>query len=758
MAAAQSRNENISLNDVLNTPALKTELAAIVALLSDYMRRQLLAYFEPVRVGSTPKEDDVPGLIDPSDAVNASTPRNNSRDPVESSQIQGLRNAAVTYFDKWQIDVLRRLGEVLQVRPDAVRKARANAKAQAEAAAKVRRDKAYYDWAEGLDQSVEDHADDTSEGMLPEGFDARILHFPQDRRIIILNSVLLLVLSLEQYTAHSRVLMAHLTTVLRLPQSTLTQNESKIAEGLLATAAASMSADASTTRQAAVDASARRWKVGLATVAGAALIGITGGIAAPILAASLGGIMGTLGLGAVASLLGPLATNVLLVGGLFGAYGGRMTGQIMEKYAQEIRDFKFLPVSTQLAQQVEGQRAASDEDAGIEQLQLSDVRNAHKLRVVIGISGSALDAEDFVRPWDVFSTSRIEAFGLRWEMDALLQLGKKMLEVLTSYAWDFAKYKLASLLLAGLWPFGLLRAARSLDSPFAIAKIRSDKAGKVLADALVQRVQGARPVTLVGYGLGSRVIHSCLLELGRRNAFGLVESAVFMGAPVSSESSYWRRIRAMVSGRVVNVFSADDFLLGFLYRAHSVEAGIAGVNNIRGVHGVENYDFTDMVKGHDNYRFLTGKILQRIGFADLDNDAIQQQEVVLREREEQRRKDRKAVSAAAQGPADESLAKEDANGQITLLNGEQVSLGRELQPEMSETGSQLVDTSPSQAMRPDLDDDDEPHTIQMVENDEPLTVLDPLSEPDYGLDRENVRFGGDQRGFDVRWDRSDSLI
>ena len=214
--------------------------------------------------------------------------------------------------------------------------------------------------------------------------------------------------------------MLNLTKIFQLPESGLIDTESKVAQGLLSSAAAKLSADESKKRQASEDASARRWKVGLATVAGAALIGVTGGLAAPFLAAGVGGIMGGLGLGAVASLLGPLATNMVLVGGLFGAYGGRMTGRIAEKYAQEIKDFKFIPGSSDGVEIMGDDISTFNDDSGIEQLQDSETLSTHKLRVVIGVSGSVTEAEDFVNPWRVFSASRIEAFALRWEMDALL--------------------------------------------------------------------------------------------------------------------------------------------------------------------------------------------------------------------------------------------------------------------------------------------------------------------------------------------------
>ena len=105
-----------------------------------------------------------------------------------------------------------------------------------------------------------------------------------------------------------------------------------------------MDAEESAKKQASNDATARRWKVGLAAVGGAVLIGVTGGLAAPLLAAGIGTVMGGLGLGVVSTYLGALAGSSVLVGSLFGAYGAKMTGRIMEQYAREVQDFEFIPV------------------------------------------------------------------------------------------------------------------------------------------------------------------------------------------------------------------------------------------------------------------------------------------------------------------------------------------------------------------------------------------------------------------------------
>ena len=75
-----------------------------------------------------------------------------------------------------------------------------------------------------------------------------------------------------------------------------------------------------------------------------------------------------------------------------------------------------------------------------------------------------------------------------------------------------------------LWPLSLMTVAEVIDNPFTVGLARSDKAGKLLADALINKVQGERPVTLCGFSLGARVIYTCLKTLAERKAFGLIEN------------------------------------------------------------------------------------------------------------------------------------------------------------------------------------------------------------------------------------------
>lgn len=309
------------------------------------------------------------------------------------------------------------------------------------------------------------------------------------------------------------------------------------------------------------------------------------------------------GLGGLASVLGVFFMNGALIGTLFGAYGAKMSGEMIDQYAKEVSDFKFIPVASEW-----GEHATKE-----------DVDEAsRRLRITVGINGWLNTKDDVVKPWRVIGKES-EVFALRYEMNALLDLGNSMESMVSSYAWSYVKLEilkrtvLATLTYA-LWPLAILRMATSIDNPFAVARNRSEKAGEVLADAFINKAQGERPVTLIGYSLGARVIQSCLKSLAERRAFGLIENVVFIGAPVPSNSNNWRVMRSVVSGRIINVYSENDYILAFLYRATSVQFGVAGLQAIGDVDGIGNLDLSKEVSGHLRYPDLIGKILKKAGF------------------------------------------------------------------------------------------------------------------------------------------------
>ena len=565
---------------------------------------------------------------------------------VSAPEIQQTKRDILTHLEKWQKTVLKRVAEVLDTK---TQEQRHEAKHEAEAQEPLKRpDYKVVGMSEVFKSKDNIQHREQEEDEQVEADEALIRLYPPTptpllglrtkQRILVLNSTLLLLLSLEHYEAQSRVLLLNMASSLHLPLSTLTKLEKEVAATLLE-AAKKMTGAEEAKKRGDENQTSRRWKVGLAGIAGAALIGITGGLAAPLIAAGIGTVMGGLGLGATAAagLLGTLAQSGVIVGALFGAYGGKMTGEMMDQYAKEVEDFAFLPLHGHV---IKERRTGKTKES---EISVEDRR----LRVSIGISGWLTQKEDVVSPWRSLGRDT-EVFALRWELDALMNLGTSMESVLKSYAWGVAKKEIIQrtifgALSAALWPLSFLKFGKVLDNPFSIAKNRADKAGQVLADALINRAQGERPVVLVGYSLGARVIYACLQQLAERKAFGLVESAVLIGSPCPSEARFWRMMKSVVSGRLVNVYSENDYVLGFLYRTSSIQLGIAGLQAID-VSGVENVDVSELVSGHLRYQYLTGCILKRIGWEDVDEVEIEREAETIRLMDQE--EEREAVEAA----------------------------------------------------------------------------------------------------------------
>lgn len=614
----------------------RVELTLLLANITELMRKQVEDTFDASITSAkapqqalnitdkNPNVDDKERHEETEEEEQARKMREKREEELSAPKMQELKKDALEFFDKWRDSVILRVGQVMnnpkELTEEQKKKASIEATPNSEPPAEPRVIRSNTN-IEEADAALIELYPPTSTSLYS---------LPKDKRKLLLNSMLLLLLSLEHYIAYSRILLLHISSSLHLPLHILTEHEVQVAQGLLE-AAKHMSGDSETQKRSDENKTARRWKVGLAGVAGAAVIGITGGLAAPLVAGALGTIMGGLGLGATtaAGLLGALAESGVIVGSLFGAYGGRMTGQMMDAYAKEVEDFAFLPLKGSK------HHAPKAED--------------RRLRVTVGVSGWLTQKEDIITPWRALGRES-EVFALRWELEALTKLGTSLESVIKSTVWSMAKKEIISRtifasLMSALWPIGLLKVSKVVDNPFSVAKNRADKAGIVLADALINRAQGERPVTLIGYSLGARLIYSCLMSLAERRAFGLVESAVLMGIPAPSDAAVWRAMRSVVAGRLVNVYSENDYILAFLYRTSSIQYGVAGIQEVLDVKGIENVNVSEMVSGHLRYQYLVGSILEKIGFEDIDVQEVAKEEETLalleqQEKEEAEKKDR----------------------------------------------------------------------------------------------------------------------
>ncbi|KAK7376059.1 hypothetical protein VNO78_34909 [Psophocarpus tetragonolobus] len=340
--------------------------------------------------------------------------------------------------------------------------------------------------------------------------------------------------------------------------------------------------------------------IGAAALTGGALLAITGGLAAPAIAAGLGALAPTLGtlipvigasgFAAAASAAGTVAGSVA-VAASFGAAGAGLTGSKMARRFGGVDEFEFNAIG--------------------------ENHNQGRLGVEILISGFVFEKEDFIRPWEG-QNDNLERYALQWESENLIAVSTAIQDWLTSrLAMGLMKQGammtvLSSLLTALAWPAALLAATDFIDSKWTIAINRSNKAGKLLAEVLLRGLQGNRPVTLIGYSLGARVIFKCLQYLAKtENGAELVEKVVLLGAPIPIMDENWEAARKMVAGRFVNAYSRNDWMLGVAFRASLFTKGLAGIQPVD-VPGIQNVDVTDHIEGHSSYLWATQKILDQL--------------------------------------------------------------------------------------------------------------------------------------------------
>lgn len=164
-------------------------------------------------------------------------------------------------------------------------------------------------------------------------------------------------------------------------------------------------------------------------------------------------------------------------------------------------------------------------------------------------------------------------------------------------------------------PVILTKLSYLIDNPWTVSLDRAVSAGQILADSLIERNLGTRPITLVGYSLGARVIFSCLQELAKRGAYGLIQNVYMFGSPIVVSKEEYLKARTVVAGRFVNGYNRTDWILGYFFRlTNGGIRRVAGLAAIEDLPWIENIDVTDMVSGHMEYRTAMPKLLKATGW------------------------------------------------------------------------------------------------------------------------------------------------
>jgi hypothetical protein len=137
----------------------------------------------------------------------------------------------------------------------------------------------------------------------------------------------------------------------------------------------------------------RKVGMGLGAAAGGLLIGVTGGLAAPLVGAGVGSILGFLGVGGtVAGVLATgLASSSVVCAALFGAYGAKSTREIVDRYTADVEDFRLIRMDR-------------------------PQKGTDNLAVRICISGWLMAKDDVTEPWTIFNHGdrQEDTYALQW--------------------------------------------------------------------------------------------------------------------------------------------------------------------------------------------------------------------------------------------------------------------------------------------------------------------------------------------------------
>ncbi|GAB7364143.1 hypothetical protein MBLNU230_g4694t1 [Neophaeotheca triangularis] len=330
--------------------------------------------------------------------------------------------------------------------------------------------------------------------------------------------------------------------------------------------------------------------MGLCTVGGGLVIGLSAGLLAPVIGAGLAAGFTTIGVAGTSGFLAGTG-GAAIIGTTGVLTGGTIAVRASNRRTGAVQTFEYRPL-----------------------------HNNKRTNLIVTVSGWMTGNVDDVRlPFSTVDPIMGDIYSVHWEPEMLKSTGQTInilaTEALTQTIQQILGSTILTALMAGLsLPIILTKLAYLIDNPWTVSLARADACGLILADSIIDRNLGVRPITLVGFSLGSRVILSCLKELANRGALGLIQNVYLFGTPIVTKKDDYLRARTVVSGRFVNGYATNDWILGYLFRATSGGImRIAGLSKVE-VPGIENFDVTETVPGHMAYRSKMPILLRQVGW------------------------------------------------------------------------------------------------------------------------------------------------
>ncbi|KAL9003155.1 MAG: hypothetical protein Q9188_003959 [Gyalolechia gomerana] len=420
-----------------------------------------------------------------------------------------------------------------------------------------------------------------------------------DLRWTVLCDLFLLLIADSIYDSRSRRLLERVGESLTVPWLDICRFERRVTEAIEMQEAANKETwdEAQHMENRRKLALKRRYMMmGLATVGGSLVIGLSAGLLAPVIGAGLAAGFTTIGVAGTGGFLAGAGGTALITSGAV-VTGGTIAVRASNRRTGAVRTFEYRPL-----------------------------HNNKRVNLIVTISGWMNGKVDDVRlPFSTIDPVMGDMYSVLWEPEMLRSMGDTINILATEALTQGLQQVLGSTILVALMaslqlPIVLTKLSYLIDNPWTVSMARANGAGLILADSLIDRNLGVRPITLVGFSLGSRVIFAALRELANKGAYGLIQNVYLFGSPIVANKDEYLRARTVVSGRFVNGYASNDWILGYLFRATS--GGImrvAGLAPVEDIPGLENIDVTKLVNGHMAYRAAMPRLLRVVGW-EVDSD------------------------------------------------------------------------------------------------------------------------------------------
>jgi hypothetical protein len=453
-----------------------------------------------------------------------------------------------------------------------------------------------------------------------------------DLRWTVLCDLFLLLIADAAYDARSRVLLERVGAALSVPWQEICRFEKRVTDALEMQEQAdkeNWNEDDHLEARKKAMRKRRLMVMGLCTVGGGLVIGLSAGFLAPVIGAGLAAGFTSIGVAGTSSFLAGTGAAALI--GTTGALTGGTVGvRASDRRTGAVKTFEYRPL-----------------------------HNNKRVNLTVTVAGWMTGNVDDVRlPFSTIDPIMGDIYSVHWEPEMLRSTGATMAilgtEALTQTVQQVLGATFLATLMAGLsLPLILTKLSYLIDNPWTVSIARADAAGLILADSIIDRNLGVRPITLVGFSLGARVIFSALKELSRRGAVGLVQNVYLFGSPMVTKQDEWLKARSIVAGRFVNAYATNDWILGYLFRATSGGVmRVAGLSEVQ-IPTIENFNVTNEVPGHMAYRAKMPILLRKVGWEvvsdefteiedpDPDNHERRQRELINEIEEARRQLDEK---------------------------------------------------------------------------------------------------------------------